>query len=165
MKVIPVLFEKLNDGCFPSELELCDSLITLKRGSCARINASCIKNSSHDVIVPNCTMLGKLLQVRPATPFQVKFNGDNSKEKVQHCRDIALENNSLLSNVAQSGVPQINLSEKIPEVKLPEGLSLEQKEIILKEERGTSEGDVGIAEELQMKINLSDYRPAEKNYV
>ena len=168
---IPVLLEKLSDGYFPFELELCDSLITLKRGNCARINVMCINNSYHDVIVPNRTMLGKLTQVRSATPFQVKFNDDSSKEKVQHSRDTALENNGLLSNVARLGVPQINLSEKIPEVKLPDGLSPEPKEIILnmlKEERGafcTSEGDVGCAEELHMKINLSDDRPVVKNYV
>ena len=168
---MPVLFEKLSDGCFPSELELCDSLITLKRGNAARISVMCINNSSHDVIVPNPTMLGKLTQVRSATPFQVIFNDDNGKEKAQHSGNIAPENNGFLSNVVPSRDPRTNLSEKIPEVKLPEGLSPEQKDIILNmlsEERGafcTSEGNVGCAEELQMKINLSDNRPVEKNYV
>ena len=61
--------------------------------------------------------------------------------------------------------------EDIPTLKLPEGLSPEQKDKIVnmpKEECiafCTSEGDVGCAEELQMKINLSDDRPVEKNYV
>ena len=56
-------------------------------------------------------------------------------------------------------------------MKLPEGLSPEQKDIILNmlnEERKafcTSESEVGCAEELQMKINLSDNRPVEMNYV
>ena len=148
----PVLFEKVSDGCFPSELEVCDSLITVKRGNGARINVMCKNNSSHDVILPNHTLLGKLTQVRSATPFQVKFNDDSSKEKVQHGRDTTLENNSLLSNVACSGVPQSNLSEKIPDMKVPGSLSPEQNEIILsmlKEERGafcTNEGDVGCEE-------------------
>ena len=168
---MPVLFEKLSDGCFPFELELCDSLITLKRGNAARISVMCITNSSHDVIVPNRTMLGKLTQVRSATPFQVIFNDDNGKEKAQYSGNMTPENNGLLSNVVPSKDPQINFSEKIPEVKLPEELSPEQKDIILNmlneeiEAFCTIEGDFGCAEELQMKINLSDNRPVEKNYV
>ena len=99
---MPVLFEKLRDGCFPFELELCDSLITLKRGNAARLSAMCINNSSHDVIVPNPTMLGKLTQVRSATPFQVIFNDDNGKEKTHYSGNMAPENNGLLSNVVPS---------------------------------------------------------------
>ena len=167
----PVLFEKSSDGGFPSELELCDSLITLKRGNCARINVMCINNSSHDVIVRNGTILGKLTQVRSVKPFQVKCNDADNRKRVLSSRDTVHESTDLPSDVAQSEVPQMTSSEEIPKVKLPEGLSSEQKEIIvnmLKEERGAfcnSEGDVGSAEELQMKINLSDDSPGEKNYV
>ena len=167
----PVLFEKSSDSGFPSELELCDSLVTLQRGNCARINVMFINNSSHDVVVRNRTVLGKLTQVRSATPFQVKCNNIDNRVAVPSSKDMAHERTNLSADVAQSGAPQVTPLEEIPDVKLPEGLSPEQRDVImkmLKEERGAfcdSEGDVGCAEELQMKINLSDDSPVEKNYV
>ena len=96
----PVLFEKSSDGDFPSELELCDSLITLKRGNCARINVMCINNSSHDVIVQNRTILGKLTQVRSATPYQVKCNDADNGKRVLSSKDTAHKSTDLPSDVA-----------------------------------------------------------------
>ena len=93
------------------------------RGNSARINVILINNSSHDVIVQILTILGKLTQVRSATPFQVNFDNDDRRERVQQSKETAPENNGLLSNVAQSGAPQLKSSEELPEVKLLEGLS------------------------------------------
>ena len=58
---------------FPPGLEVHESLLTLKKGNCSRINLQIVNKCNHDIILKNRSLLGSLHQIRSVTPVNLKF--------------------------------------------------------------------------------------------
>ena len=69
----PVMFEPDVESGFPSGLEVHESLLTLKKGNCSRINLQIVNKSNHDIILKNRSLLGSSHHIRSVTPVDIKF--------------------------------------------------------------------------------------------
>ena len=178
----PVMFEPDVESGFPPGLEVHESLLTLKKGNCSRINLQIVNKSNHDIILKNRSLLGSLHQIRPVTPVDLKFrefdrpDQDHENNQVKEnpelppvdC-EVKVSNEPSISSV---DIGQVVYDEKlVPPVALSDSLSNDQKlkiKQLLFEERDAfcvDDQDVGCAENLQLKINLSDKTPVQKNYI
>ena len=63
-----VMFEADVESGFPPGLEVHESLLTLRKGNCSRINLQIVNKSNHDIILKNMSLLGSLHQIRSVTP-------------------------------------------------------------------------------------------------
>ena len=163
-------------------LEVHESLLTLKKRNCSRINLQIVNKSNHDIILKNRSLLGSLHQIRSVTPVDLKFrefdrpDEDHENNQVKQnpelppidC-EVKDSNEPFMSSV---DIGQVVYDEKlVPPVALSDSLSSDQKlkiKQLLFEERDAfcvDDQDVGCAENLQLKINLLDKTPVQKNYV
>ena len=178
----PVMFEPNVESGFPPGLEVHESLLTLKKGNCSRINLQIVNKSNHDIILKNRLLLGSLHQIRSATPVDLKFrefdrpDEDHENNKVKENPesppvDCEMKVSDELSIISVD-IDQVVYDEKlVPPVALSNSLSSDQKlkiKHLLFEERDAfcvDDQDVGCAENLQLKINLSYKTPVQKNYI
>ena len=67
----PVMFEPDVGSGFHPGLEVHESLLTLEKGNCSRINLQIVNKSNHDIILRNKSLLGSLHQIRSVTPVDL----------------------------------------------------------------------------------------------
>lgn len=172
---LPVLFEPSAEPAWPLGIEVPETLVTIAGGASSRINIRVKNNTEHDITLKKRTMLGKLQLVKSVTPLEVtrKEEENGSEENSEHSDDSADEQGE--NKYFSTGVPirpedSSTLTNTLREVDLKD-LTEAQKTVaakMLREEADSfsnSDDDVGCAEDLQLKINLSDNRPVQKSYV
>ena len=165
---IPVLFEFDPNQSWPSGLEIPETQVTVAGGSTSRVNIRVENPTKHDIILKGRTPLGYLQQVKSVTPLEVKLKEANSPSE-----HVAESPNADIPEQFTDGGGNKNCAEQlcshIPDVDTEE-LTEEQRTVARKmliEEAASfskTDDDVGCAEGLQLKINLSDNSPVQKNY-
>ena len=162
-KDTPVVFENDLMCPLPPGHQISESLLNLKRGNCSKIDLVCQNISAHDIELKGRTNLGSIHLVRSVTPVAVKLKGESDDIKMQsrpEAKDSAIVHDG--TNYNESFVPNVPLSEDLTD---------EEEERVLKmlyEERDAfckDDDDVGCVKDFEMKINLSDSTPVQKNYV
>ena len=165
----PVIFESDVSGLLPNGIEIEDSLLYLKRGNCVKVNLFVANASIHDIVLKNRTIIGTLQLVRSITPADIK-----QKDQVENQELISRHNQINSDQVIGTEQPDHSTTdqeEAVPDVALNENLTEEQRQIIrnmLICERSAfcqDDTDIGCANDLQMKIELTDNTPVAKNYV
>ena len=150
----------------PPGLEISESLLNLKRGNCSKIDLACQNTSAPDIELKGRTSIGLIHLIRSVLPVAVRLKEENneikihSKQEPKNSAAVAAGHNDTDYNEAL-----------VPNVPLSENLTAEQKDLVRKmlyEERDAfckNDDDVGCAKDFEMKINLSDSTPVQKNYV
>ena len=160
----PVVFEPNVCETVPPGLEINQSLHTLKRGSSSKLGIEVHSSSNHDIRIPRRTLLGHVELVRSVTPVEVELKQDSEVTVEQEGT-----NANTKSDCLTMGQNSVNDDCYVPPVDLGH-LTDEQKSIaiqMLKEESESfakDDDDLGCAEDLQLKINLSDTTPVQKTY-
>ena len=170
---LPELFEPDVELPWPTGLEVPETLVTLRGGTSSHIGIQVKNTTDHDITLKKRTMLGKLELVKSVTPLEVRKR--ENEERPADCSRPAKNSSEEGEEVrSQSDTPamkrcQSEASHPTPDVDL-EDLTEDQKIAVatmLREEAESfskDDDDVGCAEGLQLKINLSDNRPVQKNY-
>lgn len=170
---LPELFEPDVELPWPTGLEVPETLVTLRGGTSSHIGIQVKNTTDHDITLKKRTMLGKLELVKSVTPLEVRKR--ENEERPADCSRPANNSSEEGEEVrSQSDTPamkrcQSEASHPTPDVDL-EDLTEDQKIAVatmLREEAESfskDDDDVGCAEGLQLKINLSDNRPVQKNY-
>ena len=157
----PVLFEPSPEQSWPTGLDIPENLTSITGGSSSRVNIQVKNVTDHKIVLPGRTALGQLQQVKSVTPMEVQ---KNQEEKV-NLNPLKVE--GLLENKRNCDPPKAN--KWIPEVDL-DGLDESQKAVaeqMLMDESdcfAQNEDDIGCIDELQMRVNLSDDTPVQRNY-
>ena len=149
----------------PNGIEIEDSLLYLKHGNCVKVHLFVTNASLHDAVLKNRTIIGTLQLVRSVTPADVKWKdpGKNQEQVSKNSQVAKPPEESDESAAYQEGT--------VPDVVLNDNLTDEQRETIhqmLISERSAfcqDDMDIGCANDLQMKIALTDDTPVAKNYV
>ena len=159
---VPVLFEPDELSQWPAELEIYETLKTVKKGSVSRVAIEVHNTSDHDVTLPRRTLLGRLQLIKSVTPMEVKLasTADSKEPESQFADDLStgIREGDTKSDAA---TPEVDLT----------GLTMQQQEVVRKmlEEEAASfaknDDDIGCIEDLQMDIDLSDSTPVQRNYV
>ena len=156
----PVLFEPSPEQSWPTGLEIPENLTSITGGSSSRVNIQVKNVTDHKIVLPGRTALGQLQQVKSVTPMEVQ---KNQEEKV-NLNPLKVE--GLLENKRNCVPPKAN--KWIPEVNL-DGLDESQKAVaeqMLMDESdcfAQNDNDIGCIDELQMRVNLSDDTPVQRN--
>ena len=178
----PVMFDPDVESGFPPGLEVHESLLTLKKGNCLRINLQIVNKSNHDIILKNRSLLGSLHQIRSVTPVDLKFrefdrpDEDHENNQVKESPELPPVDcevkDSNEPSISSVDIGQVVYDEKlVPPVALSDSLSSDQtlkiKQFLFEERDAfcVDDQDVGCVENLQFKINLSDETPVQKNYI
>ena len=158
---IPVLFEPDELESLPHGLEVPEALLTLTKGKTSRVDIEVHNTSNHDITLKGRTVMGRLQLVQSVTPVEVNAV-PQAPEKAQQCHTPAPGG---IPNATTGTVPT-----HIQEMDM-KGLTSDQirvaTEMLCEEADSFSkdDNDIGCAEQLQMKINLNDHKPVQKNYV
>ena len=159
----PVVFENDIMCPLPPGFEISKSLLNLKRGNCSKIDLVCQNTSAHDIEFKGHTLIRSIHLIRSVMPVAVKLKEENNEITGQSKQEV--ENSA-------AGHNDTNYTEAlVPNVPLIENLTAEQKDLVRKmlyKERHAfckNDDDVGCAKDFEMKINLSDSTPVQKNYV
>ena len=164
-KGTPVIFENDITGSLPNGIEIEDSLLYLKRGNCVKVNLVVSNTSLHDAVLKNRTVIGTLQLVRSVTPADVRWKGpiDDPEQKHKSDQVTGSEESDQSASYQEGLVP--------PNVVLSDNLTTEQRkkvhEMLISERSAfcKDDTDIGCANDLQMKIELTDNTPVAKNYV
>ena len=164
-KNTPVIFENDITGSLPNGIEIEESLLYLKHGNCVKVHLFVTKANLHDAVLKNRTIIGTLQLVRSVTPADVKWKdpGKNPDQVSKNSQATKPPGEPDQSAAYQEGT--------VPDVVLNDNLTDEQRETIhqmLISERSAfcqDDMDIGCANDLQMKIALTDDTPVAKNYV
>ena len=141
-----------------------------------------VNKSNHDIILKNRSLLGSFHQIRSVTPVDLKFrefdrlDEDHENNQVKENPELPPVDcevkDSNEPSISSVDIGQVLYDEKlVPPVALCDSLSNDQKlkiKQLLFEERDAfcaDDQDVGCAENFQLKINLSDKTPVQKNYI
>ena len=168
-KKTPVLFEPDEGDGLPSGLQVHEALLTLPGGNCTKIDLQVTNLTSHNIVLPSRTFLGRIQMIRSISPVEFRFKefADNNNEQNQNEKT---ETDSKESESVDVNNTSFN-HENVPEVKLGDHFTKDQKDYVkqmLFEERDcfiSGEQDVGCAKDLQMNITLSDPTPVQQNYI
>ena len=152
----PVVFEPNILETVQPGLEINQSSHTLKRGSSSKQGIEVHNSSNHDIRIPRRTLLGHVELVRSVTPVEVELKQDS---------EVTVEQEGTSANTKSDcltmGQNSVNDDCYVPPVDLGH-LTDDQKSIaiqMLKEESESfakDDDDLGCAEDLQLKINLSN---------
>ena len=134
----------------------------VKQGKSSQIEIEVTNATKHDILLPNRTVLGRIELVQSVTPVEVKF-----KEWPEAQTEHKLESEPTESK------PHVTTSEPPPHIK---GIDLgdlteEQCKLVvdmLREEQDSfarDDNDIGMIQDLKLKINLEDKTPVQKNYI
>ena len=164
-KDTPVIFENDITGSLPNGIEIEESLLYLKHGNCVKVHLFVTNANLHDAVLKNRTIIGTLQLVRSVTPADVKWKdpGKNPDQVSKNSQATKPPEEPDQSAAYQEGT--------VPDVVLNDNLTDEQRETIhqmLISERSAfcqDDMDIGCANDLQMKIVLTDDTPVAKNYV
>ena len=161
---IPVVFEPNALETVPPGLQINQSLHTLKRGSSSKLCIEVHNSSNHDIPIPIHTLLGHVELVRSVTPVEVELKQDSEAAIEQEGTSANTE-----SDFLTMGQNSVNDDCHVSPVDLGH-LTDEQKSIafqMLKEESESfakDDDDLACAEDLKLKINLSETTPVQKTY-
>ena len=158
----PVIFEPDELHSWPSGLVIPDKLLAVKQGKSSQIEIEVTNTTKHDILLPNQTVLGRIELVQSVTPVEVKVK-EWPKAQTEH---------KLESELTESK-PQVTTSGPPPHIK---GIDLgdlteEQHKLainMLTEEQDSfarDDNDIGMIQDLKLKINLEDKTPVQKNYI
>ena len=159
----PVLFEPDPQHTYPPDLQIPESLVMISSGSTRKVQIKVDNQSSQDIRIKGRTVLGRVYQVRSVTPLEVRLQEPREAPPLEP--DVTLDSDETL--IPDTQEPATADDGHLPSV---EGLTREQRLLALKmlREEASSfskdEDDIGCAEGLQLKINLSDTTPVQKTY-
>lgn len=164
----PALFEPDLTKPWPSGLNVCETLVTLKQGNSSKIEIEIINDTNHDITLKGRTLLGQLTLVTSVTPVEIQL-----KQEPQSCSVGSVNitnthntptekgmNNSHETTELHGSLAQIDLSH----------LSENERGVAIRmlndefESFSKDDKDIGCAPELQMSIPLSDNEPVQKAY-
>jgi len=154
------------DAHVPPGIEISPSMEMLKWENCKKVFVQTTNHTAHDITIKGRTLLGTLQLVRSITPVEAKRKESGARQAVQSTKTISSSQNE--SKDTQEGVDF--LEELVPKVSL-RNLIEEQKIIVkcmLYEERDifcVNKDDIGCAEGLKLKINLTDKTPVAQQYL
>ena len=156
---IPVIFEPEENTDLPNGLVVSESLFSLRPGKTSVVQFQVQNITTHDIVLPKRTTLGRIQLVQSVTPLDVKL-----KEVVV--------NSETIRSVSAKGEIDIDeeISSHVKQIIL-DGLTESQKRSAFKllcEEQNSfsrNDDDMGIVPDLKLNINLKDNIPVQKNYV
>eukprot|EP00794_Sanderia_malayensis_P003899 gene3899-4443_t len=162
-KDTPVMFENDVFQSLPNGIEIDETLIYLKGGNNVRVNLIVSNTSAHNIVLKGRTVIGTLQLVRSVTPIDVTLKEPTVDSKPE---------SEVKVNTATQEAEPLHLSNVfVPEVVLNDHLTAEQKQKVhemLMKERGSfckDDNDIGCANNLQMKMELTDNTPVAKTYL
>ena len=161
----PVLFEPDEECSWPSGLELSETLLTVPKGSKCRIAIEIKNTSNHSITLKARTVLGRLSLVSSVIPMGVKL-----RQQAEPSLEVKKGNNCNVSNYANAiSIDQRSEDEFMKQFDfgdLTESQTILAKNMLLAERESFSinDDDIGCAKGLQMKINLHDTTPVQKQY-
>eukprot|EP00794_Sanderia_malayensis_P013146 gene13146-14497_t len=144
----PSMFEPEINGTIPDGLQLTGTLITLKKGTKQMMEIDIENVTGHDIRVQARTVVGHIQLVQSVTPVEVNDQTQSNKE-----------NHSSVESNQSEQQEQVNL----------DGLTPVQKDVVKKmlcdelDSFAKDESDIGVAEGLNLEINLHDRTPVQKN--
>ena len=166
-KSTPVIFEpyQYETGDLPNGLQLQQTLLRISPQT-TRVHLTVFNNTDHDIFLQNRTALGRLELIRSVIPLEVKHKGFPNKEFSEQSKtDVSQvssviheakkemnENHNIDQNEYEQILTRIDLTNLTPD-------QAEKARTMLSEEIDSfskDDHDVGQAEELQMKINLTE---------
>eukprot|EP00794_Sanderia_malayensis_P020672 gene20672-22710_t len=151
----PSIFEPEINGTIPDGLQLTGTLIMLKKGTKQMMEIDVENVTGHDIRVQARTVVGHMQLVQSVTPVEVNDQTQSNKE-----HHSSVESNQS-EQQEQSFTPEVNL----------DGLTPVQKDVVKKmlcdesDSFAKDESDIGVAEGLNLEINLHDRTPVQKNYI
>ena len=161
---LPVMFESDSEISLPEELQMSESLLYVKPGTCSSLKIPIQNPTDHDIILPRRTLIGRLKYVSAVVSLpNVHCKLPNSQDS-----DSSSTQEDSSEKVQQSAV-EIESDNWLPPIDLPH-LGPEQQAVVEKmliEENAAfarDDNDTGSAEDLQMKINLTDTVPIQRTY-
>jgi hypothetical protein len=76
-KPTPILFEADENGQWPSDLEVSDTLLTVKGGKSSRVEIEIRNTTRHDIQFRGRTVLGRLQHVQSVVPIVCQIKGQS----------------------------------------------------------------------------------------
>ena len=172
-KRTPVLFEPDELAPWPSGLIIPEALLALTPGNSNHIKVEVRNTSNHDITLKNRTSIGRLQLVQSVTPVEVKLNEtpDDGPQPKANPETDTMPPFSAAREVESCHSSAIGIiPDHLRDISL-EGLTPHQKEGALKllieqqDAFARDNSDVGSVPDLQLKINVKDASPVQKNYV
>ena len=165
----PVLFEPDEASPWPNGLDICETLLTVKKGKSSQVDIEITNNTNHAIVLPGRTLLGRLQLVQSVTPVEVKVKepASNAQPKGGQVSGANEPDDTLIEEPV--GIPT-EIPSQIKDIDL-EGLTPAQKETALKlltEEADSfakDDNEIGCIPDLQLDLDLEDQTPVQKNYV
>ena len=127
-KKTPVLFEPDEGNGLPSGLQVDEALLTLPGGNCTKIDLQVTNLTSHNIVLPSRTFLGRIQMIGSISPVKLRFKEfpENNNEQNQNEKT---ETDSKESESVDINNTSFN-HDNIPEVKLGDHLTKDQKDYV-----------------------------------
>ena len=161
----PLLFEPDGACSWPPGLEVSETLLTIPKGSKCHVNIQVRNTTDHSITLKARTVLGHLSLVSSVTPLDVTLRepAEPSLEaKSSNDFDSSISSNAVTvdSKIENEFLKQFDFDD------LTDSQMTLAKNMLLAERDSFSvnDDDIGCAKGLQMKINLHDTTPAQKQY-
>ena len=161
----PVLFEPDEACSWPPGLEVSETLLTIPKGSKCRVNIQVRNTTDHSITLKARTVLGRLSLVSSVTPLDVRLRQSADPSLA------AKNSNDLHSSISSNAVtvdPKIEdeFLKQFDFGDLTDNQMTLARNVLLAERNSFSvnDDDIGCAKGLQMKINLHDTTPVQKQY-
>ena len=161
---LPVMSEPKSDISLPDELQMSESLLYEKPGASSSLKIPIQNPADYDIVVPRRTLIGRLKSVSAVVPLpNVYWKLPNS----QNSDSPSMQEDS--SEKVHKSTAEIESDNWLPPVDSTH-LEPEQRTVVekmLTEENAAFARDdiaIGSAEDLQMKINLTDTVPVQRTY-
>ena len=168
---VQFVFEPDEEETWPSGLSVSETLLKIKGGSSNQIKLEVRNDSSHDIVLKNRTLVGRLELVHSITSVEVKCKPFSNDIRTS---DTETSGNESSITRAPDDTPTASASQgnelDVSEIDL-EGLTPEKKSQtiqMLNEETDSfsqSEEDIGVIKDLELDIKLKDGIPVQKNYL
>ena len=161
----PVNFTPCVDSTWDEGLEVLETLLTVKQGSCCTVSIPVRNSSNRDVVLKKGTVLGTLQVVEAVITLATGSDVSKCRAEEFYPEEISVD------NISVTGKSECEEKSWDPPVNIEcTGLSEEQvKKIkqLLREECASfskDENDIGCAPDLELNIKLSDSEPVKKTY-
>ena len=154
-----VLFEPVESQCLPEGLMASCSPVNIRGARSLTFNVPVANTTSHDLILPGRTHLGRLV------PLQTILPADVLQEPNVRVASVSTHTNTTSPDESpredDPWVPPVNLTHLTePQRKLAEEMLMEEKSAFARNEQ-----DLGCIPSLQMHLTLSDPTPVQKTYM
>ena len=124
----PVLFDPDEGDGLPSGLQVHEVLLTLAGGNCTKIDLQVTNLTSHNIVLPSRTFLGRIQMIRSISPVELRFKEfpENNNEQNQNDKT---ETDSKESESVDINNTSFN-NDNVPEVKLGDHLTKDHKDYV-----------------------------------